>query len=560
MLDIPGRLYPVDIVYTEEPQEDYIDAALYTVLQIHRELPNEDTPGDVLVFLPGQEEIENMVVLLKRHLVGEEEEEKRRTQGISYEEDGHELNDVVQNIQGIGANICSGNYHAIINGVMICSLFAALPPDQQVFAFLPKPEGCSRKIILATNIAETSVTIEGVRYVVDAGKVKTRNFSGVTGMESLLEIATSKAQATQRAGRAGRVSSGICFRLYPETAYISLREKTTPEILRVNLAQVVLQLKGMGIHDPRSFDFITAPSKESLVKAFELLFALDGIDKNMELTNHGKMMARLPLDPTFSNLLLQGPKYGCTLEILSAVSMLSSENVFYRPSGSAGTNLSLTLKAAAAHKRFASYEGDIPTLINVYQSWNEEAIYVPPSSGGLKAQKKRLKKLKSCSEIRSKASRKRLMVHGEWCQRNFISGKSLVRARDVRNQLLDICSRDTSRGGMGWDVSVSCGEEMELFLKCICGGLFLQAASRIKIQVDAKKIQKQATKLRNGRYKTNIGGKEVFVHPTSTMFGRNPAPKCVVYTELLVTKKTYIRGVTQVKEEWLKEVAPQFFK
>ncbi len=130
----------------------------------------------------------------------------------------------------------------------------------------------------------------------------------------------------------------------------------------------------------------------------------------------------------------------------------------------------------------------------------------------------------------------------------------------MRNQLIDICSRDTSRGGMGWDVNVSCGEEMELVLKCICGGLFLQAASRIKIQVDAKKIQKQATNFRNGRYKTNIGGKEVFVHPTSTMFGRNPAPKCVVYTELLVTKKTYIRGVTQVKEEWLKEVAPQFFR
>ena len=559
IVNVPGRQYPVDVVYTEEPVDDYIDASLWTVLRIHEEADNDgNTAGDVLVFLPGQEEIENLSHLLKRSL--EDSSKKLITEDKILSE--NESKDIVQSIRGIGTDLSSGN-NLIINGVMICLLYAALPPEQQMFAFLPKPQGCKRKIILATNIAETSITLDGIRYVVDTGKVKTRDFSGVTGMESLVEIATSKAQATQRAGRAGRMCEGLCFRLYPEVAFESLDEVSTPEILRVNLAQVVLQLKGMGVHDPRNFDFLTEPTPESLMKAFELLFALGAIDKTMELTMHGKNMARLPLDPSFAHLLLQGPKFGCTSELLTSVAMLSAENIFYRPNnnGGDGDKESLAGKAFAAHKRFASYEGDLPTLLTVYQAWTNEAVYLPPSAGGVKAQKKILKKFRYDKGGHSNSSSgNSKMLHTDWCQRNFISGRSLVRAHDVRNQLVEICEREINRGGMGWDVDESCGTELEIFLKCVCAGLFLQVASRIMETFDSKKNKKSFQGQINGKYKTKVGGKEVSVHPTSTIFGRNPAPKCVVYTELLVTKKNYIRGVTQVKESWLVEVAPEFFK
>lgn len=512
--------------------QDYIDSALSTALQIHAYADE----GDVLMFLPGQEEIEDLASLLKKHL-NDENEELAKTMSSG---------DIVQSLRGIGTNIISGNNAAIVNGVLVCVLYAALPPEAQMFAFQPKPEGCTRKIILATNIAETSVTLDGIRYVVDCGKHKTRDFSGTTGMESLVVHDVSKAQAAQRTGRAGRVSSGFCFRLYTEDAFDALEAATIPEVLRVNLAQVVLQLKSMGVHDPRTFDFLTPPSEQSLLKAFELLYALGAIDSEMKLSDHGKRLAKLPLDPVYGHLLLQSPKYGCTSEMLTVVSMLSAENIFYRPGGDAEGGLSV--KAAAAHRRFASHEGDLPTLLNVYKTWRSEAVYVPV--GGRKAQKKRHK---------GQAGGK--LLHGEWCTRNFISGRALARAFDVRHQLSDICRRDVSKNGLGMDVGQSCGTEMTDFLKCVCAGLFLQVASRIKatVEVDARGRSGMVTPSR-GRYRTKIGSQEVSVHPTSTMFGRNPAPKCVVYTELLTTKKTYIRGVTQVREDWLVEVAPHFFK
>jgi HrpA-like RNA helicase len=146
-------------------------------------------------------------------------------------------------------------------------MYAALPPEAQLAAFAEKPAGCRRKVILATNIAETSVTLPAIRYVVDTGKHKCRNVAAATGMESLTVSDISQAQAAQRAGRAGRVQAGICFRLYTEGAYNSLPEASVPEILRVNLAQVVLQLKGMGIKDLATFEFVTPPSKASLVRA-----------------------------------------------------------------------------------------------------------------------------------------------------------------------------------------------------------------------------------------------------------------------------------------------------
>ena len=533
IIRIPGRTFPVQIVYTKDPQEDYIDSALSACLQIHSELSDD---GDILVFLPGQEDIEDLASLLKNHLDDEELFARTITSG-----------DVVQTIKGIGTNIHSGTSSSIVNGVLVCVLYAALPQEAQMLAFQPKPEGCSRKIILATNIAETSVTLDGIRFVIDCGKHKTRDFSSTTGMESLTINDISKAQAAQRTGRAGRVSEGVCFRLYTENDFDAMAETTMPEILRVNLAQVVLQLKGMGVHDPRNFEFLTSPNARSLLKAFQLLFALAAVDSDMNLTDAGKQLAKLPLDPVFAHLLLQSPKYNCTSEILTVVAMLSAENLFYRPGGSDADG-GISARAAAAHKRFASYEGDLPTLLNVYQSWTREALFTS-SAGRTKAQRKKVNHGNKCT-------------HGEWCTRNFISGRSLVRANDVRNQLAEICGRPLEKNGLGMDVKLSCGTDTEVFLKCICAGLFLQVASRVKSNVEVKNDRGRSGMVGSvrGRYKTKIGATEVSVHPTSTIFGRNPAPKCVVYTEVLQTKKIYIRGVTQVREDWLIEVAPHLFQ
>lgn len=393
---------------------------------------------------------------------------------------------------------------------------------------------------------ETSVTLDGIRYVVDCGKHKSREYKSSTGMESLMISDISKAQAKQRMGRAGRIAEGICLRLYPEEAYDQLSETTVPEILRVNLAQVVLQLKGMGVHDPRSFSFLTPPTHESVEKSFEVLTALGAIDKSMNLTEYGKEMSKLPLDPIYAHLLLQSDKFECVSEILTVVAMLSAENIFYRPGGRGDSDGGggVAARAAAAHRRFASHEGDLPTLLAVYNAWRTEAMYTKSSTPRKQKQK-----------LNNKGAK---MTHGDWCGQNFINGRALVRAHDVRSQLSQLCAR------LGMDVNSTCGSEMTTFFKCVCSGLFLQVATRIVNPLQSSQGKKNSRLPSRaglipsrGHYKTKIGGQLVSVHPTSTLFGRQPAPKCVVYTDLLYTTKLYVRCVTQIREEWLDDLAQQ---
>jgi len=306
----------------------------------------------------------------------------------------------------------------------------------------------------------------------------------------------------------------------------------------------------MGIADPLSFDFVSRPDRGSLIRATKLLYALSALDDDMELTAHGRRLAKLPLDPVFGHLLVQSSEYSCVAEMLTAVSVLSADNLFYRPAGESG----LSARAAGAHRRFASHEGDLPTFLNVYQAWRGEAVYVPPSTGGRKSLKKKMRQ--------HNQSGRALLSHGDWCQRNFVSGRALARSFHVRQQLRSICERPLAQNGLGMDVTASCGKERIGFLKCVAAGLFLQVASRIKgAEPDNNDGRgRSGTHLSSrGRYKTKVGNEIVSIHPTSTMFGRNPAPACVAYTELVTTKKTYIRGVTQIREEWLHDVAGDFY-
>ena len=549
---VPGRTYPVDVVYAEEQVEDHVDAALNAVVQICRhdnEVEDEDG-GDILVFLTGQDDIEDLAALLGKYLEDRTVEEEDGDSGEGGKSAPKKSRrDVVQDIRGIGTSLTRGGPNRIVDGTLICVLYASLPPEQQLLAFRPRPEGVHRKVILATNIAETSVTLDGVKYVVDCGLHKSREYRSSTGMESLSVSDISKAQAAQRTGRAGRVGPGLCLRLFTEDHHDGLAENATPEILRVNLAQVVLQLKGMGVHDPRSFGFLTPPTDDGVESAFVLLKALKALDEETsDLTQYGREMAKLPLDPVYAHLLLQSGKFECVSEVLTAVAMLSADNIFYRPSSSGGHGADddgegrgggPAARAAAAHRRFASYEGDLPSLLNVYNAWKGEAHYVPPArSGGRNSSKKRRK----CPPSK--------MAHGDWCGQNFVNGRALVRADDVRRQLSDLCGR------LGMDVNSTCREDMIRFYRCLCAGLGMRAATRLPANSEGggSKGQRKGSGYvppSRGRYRTRTGGDDVNVHPTSFLFGRNPPPRCVVYTDLLRTTRLYIRGVTQVREEWL---------
>lgn len=353
---IPGRRYPVDIMYTKAPEADYLDACIVTVLQIH--LTQSD--GDVLVFLSGQEEIETSVELLQEHV--------------------HKLGNKMKEL-------------------IILPIYANLPTDMQAKIFEPTPPG-ARKVVIATNIAETSLTITGIIYVIDPGFCKQKSYNPRTGMESLIVTPVSKASANQRAGRAGRVAAGKCFRLYTAWAYHNeLEENTIPEIQRTNLGNVVLLLKSLGINDLIHFDFMDPPPAETLILALEQLYALGGLNHKGELTKLGRKMAELPVDPMLGKMIIAGEKHKCVDQVLSIAAMLSvNATIFYRPKDK-------LVHADNARKNFFRPGGDHLTLLNIYDQWAETAFST------------------------------------QWCYENFIQYRSMRRARDIRDQLEGLAER-----------------------------------------------------------------------------------------------------------------------
>lgn len=352
---IPGRTYPVEVLYTKDPESDYLDAALITVMQIHLSEP----PGDILLFLTGQEEIDTAAEILF---------ERMKALG----------NDVPE--------------------LIVLPVYSALPSEMQSRIFDPAPPG-SRKVVIATNIAETSITIDGVYYVIDPGFVKQNKWDAKLGMDSLVVVPISQAAARQRAGRAGRTGPGKCYRLYTETAYRNeMLPNTIPEIQLLNLSMTVLTLKAMGINDLLHFDFMDPPPENNLIQALEQLYALQALDDEGLLTRLGRKMAEFPLEPQLSKMLIQSVDLGCSEEILTIVAMLTAQNVFYRPKE----------KQAQADQKKAKFhqpEGDHLTLLTVYNGWKG-----------------------------SKFS-------SAWCFDNYIQARSMKRAQDVRKQLLGIMDR-----------------------------------------------------------------------------------------------------------------------
>ncbi|PAV83987.1 hypothetical protein WR25_21862 [Diploscapter pachys] len=332
LMSVPGRTFPVEIFFTPEPEKDYLEAAIRTVIQIH---VCEETEGDILLFLTGQEEIEEACKRIRREV-----------QNL-----GHE----------------AGELNCI-------PLYSTLPPNLQQKIFEPappnRPNGAiGRKCVISTNIAETSLTIDGVVFVIDPGFSKQKVYNPRIRVESLLVCPISKASAMQRAGRAGRTKPGKCFRLYTEKAYSTeMQDQTYPEILRSNLGTVVLQLKKLGVEDLVHFDFMDPPAPETLMRALELLNYLNAINDEGELTELGALMAEFPLDPQLAKMVVTSTELNCSNEILSITAMLSVPQCFVRPN-------EMKKEADEAKARFGHIDGDHLTLLNVYHAFKQSTFF-----------------------------------------------------------------------------------------------------------------------------------------------------------------------------------------
>ncbi|KAG2368920.1 P-loop containing nucleoside triphosphate hydrolase protein [Suillus spraguei] len=399
LFKIPGRTHPVEVFYTREPEPDYFEAASRTVLMIHR----AEDPGDILLFLTGEEEIEDACRKIKL-----------------------EADDLINSDpESVGPLMC-------------IPLYSSLPPQQQQRIFDPPPKANSpdgppgRKVVISTNIAETSLTIDGIVYVVDPGFSMQNVYNPRIRVESLLVSPISKASAQQRAGRAGRTRPGKCFRLYTEKEFMSeFEEQTHPEILRSNLANTVLELVKAGIKDLVEFDYVDAPAPEALMRALELLNYLAALDDDGNLTALGSIMAEFPLDPQLSKMLISSPEFKCSNEILTITAMLSVPNVWLRPN-------SQQKEADAAKALLTVPDSDHFTLLNVYNNYQQN------------------------------------QYDKNWTWNNFLSARALMQADNVREQLKRTMER--------FEVELnSVQDQKKMFMairQALCCGFFMQVAHK----------------------------------------------------------------------------------
>ncbi|XP_029649141.1 ATP-dependent RNA helicase DHX33 [Octopus sinensis] len=417
VLYLEGRQFPVKLYYTSEHQSDYSFSALVTVFQIHREVPPDE---DILVFLTGQEEIESIV---------------------------KQIRDISKDLIGEAPPMC------------VYPLYAAQAPIAQLRVFTPAPKG-TRKVIVATNVAETSLTIKGIKHVIDSGMVKAKLFNPSIGLDLLKVVRVSKAQAIQRTGRAGRESPGTCYRLYTEQEFESFQPNTLPEIQRCNLSGVVLQMLAMGISDVVNFDFMDKPTTQSIINALDQLNFLGAVEKKekIQLTSIGKQMAAYPLDPRLAKVILVAKDFNCLDEILSIVSLLSVDSLVFNPQRQHE-------EALAARKKFESPEGDFMTYLNILRAY--------------------------------KAGNS----NKKWCRENFVNSKNAQMALDVRKQLRTICIDQS------FQINSSVRDSSAAVRKCLVAGFFMNAAELEK----------------DGSYITLSTRKVCAIHPSSSLFNCKPS-------------------------------------
>ncbi|MCL4128157.1 UNVERIFIED_CONTAM: hypothetical protein GTU68_036888 [Idotea baltica] len=414
---IQGRQHPVEVFSAKKQNSDYTVACMSTMLKIHQEANSEE---DILIFLTGQEEIDSAVKLI--------------------------------------SHIAKDSKLANCPTLKVYPLYAALPQHKQLKVFSPSLPG-ERKVILSTNIAETSVTIPGIKYVIDSGCAKVRTYNSTSGFDDLKVRKISQAQAWQRTGRAGREASGVCYRTYTNEEFQAMSPNTVPEILRANLSSVLLKLLAIGIKDALNFDFIDKPPKKNLKQAqsdLKDLKAIEFVDNKAVLSEMGRKMSLFPLEPQYAKLLINGTSYSCSEEILTLIAILSSESIYATPSEKRD-------EARERREKFKSAEGDHITFLNIYKAF-------------------------------SHSTNKKV-----WCRKNFLNFRNLSYAADVRRQLEELCVKN--KIGL-----ISCNENPEPVLRCLISVLYKNVA---EVTFGAK-------------YKVLHSTEFAKIHPSSTLFGRSP--------------------------------------
>lgn len=464
ILFVEGKMFPVERYYIDKPADDIIDAMVKSVVQLNQ----GEQSGDILCFLPGQEDIDKAVNI---------------------------LTDIAPELPKEAPMIVP------------MPLYAALPPQQQmrIFAKL-KPR--QRKIIISTNIAETSVTVPGIKYVIDSGLRKVKVWRHQLGLSTLLTVPISKASATQRAGRAGRESAGKCFRLYKESDYFKLTDTTEPEILRSEIISPVLMLKKLGVNDILGWHWLENPGHDSLIASLQQLYSLGALDNSGNITDLGEKMVILPVAPHLAAVLIQAQELNTLNEVIDIVSCLSVDNLLITPSSEKRDDINaLRLETCSLGSQF----GDLIMLKELFDIFNT---------------------IKEANEKK------------KWCKEIAVSYKGFKNVNRIRKQIKDYMSllengddhvmyEDDENDHINSPLNV------ELILKSFLKGF----------------ITNTAIGMPDRSYRTVTNGNLISIHPSSLLFGSKK--DAMMYIEFVYTVKGYARNVSAINLEWLQEVAPQ---
>uniref|UniRef100_A0A8C2KJ62 RNA helicase n=1 Tax=Cyprinus carpio TaxID=7962 RepID=A0A8C2KJ62_CYPCA len=381
-----------------------------------------------------------------------------------------------------------------VEGLLILPLYGSMPTDQQRQIFQPAPKGV-RKCVVATNIAATSLTIDGIRYIVDSGFVKQLNHNSNVGLD-ILDIELSEAQ--QRAGRAGRTSAGKCFRIYSKDFWDTcMPEYTIPEIQRTSLTSVILTLKCLGIHDVIRFPYLDCPEERFILTALKQLYQYDAIDRRGDVTRLGRLMVEFPLPPNLTRALLKAAALGCEDVMLPVAAMLSVENIFIRPGQK---------EAEIRHKEIAACAGSSNDFLMLLCVFEKCRASDNPSA---------------------------------WCKEHWIHWRAVKSAFSVETQLREILLRLKQND---FPHETFEGSRSELLRQCLCLGYFTNVARR--------SIGKSFCTM-DGH------GSTVLIHPSSCLFGQELHLDWIIFHDVLVTSRVYVRTVCPIRYEWVQDLLPK---